>query len=98
MSHRPTVLICRGSRCRHAKRYEELAQALAPVADLTDVRCQKICKGPVAGVQVSGTLEWFRRLDSEKARRQLVALVRDADEPRKALKKRLVRKHSGHLR
>jgi len=98
MSHRPTVLICRGSHCRHARRYDELAQALAPVADLKDVRCQKICEGPVAGIDVQGTLEWFQQLDSDKARGQLVALITGGDDLRKALKKRLVRKRSGHLR
>jgi hypothetical protein len=98
MSHRPTVLICRGSHCRNAKRYDALLEVLAPVADLKEVRCQKICEGPVAGIEVQGTLEWFHRLDTDKARRQLVALVADDDNLRKALKKRLVRKRSGHLR
>jgi hypothetical protein len=98
MSHRPTILICRGSHCRHARRYDALVEALRPVADLTEVRCQKICEGPVAGVEVGGTLEWFARLDSDKARRQLVALVADDDDLRKTLRKRLVRKRSGHLR
>ena len=38
--------------------------------------CQKICKGPVAGLKVRGRVEWFARVDRTKP---MVALRRAAD-------------------
>jgi hypothetical protein len=39
------------------------------------VGCQKICKGPVAGVKVDGRMEWFAHIDRAKP---MVALARVA--------------------
>jgi (2Fe-2S) ferredoxin len=98
MSRRPTVFVCRGSRCRRANGCRDLADCLTPVADVEEVRCQRVCDGPVVGTEVDGTLEWFRRMDSDKARRHLVALVAEGARLKKPLARRHVRKRSGVLR
>ena len=69
-----TVYLCTGKDCRRSSGHEELAGSLA--GDLVvEVRCQKICKGPVAGLEVDGRLEWFRSLRKAKARKALGRLV-----------------------
>ena len=35
--------------------------------------CQKVCKGPVAGLKLRGHMEWFARVDQTKP---MVALLR----------------------
>ncbi len=72
--------------------------AIIEVADVADVRCQRVCDGPLAGAAIDGSLEWFCRMDSEKARRQLVDLVAGSGRLRQGLKKRRVKKRSGRLR
>jgi len=95
---RPIVFVCRGSSCRRHKACEDLRDCLATVAELTDVRCQRVCDGPVVGTDVDGSLEWFKRMDSEKAQRHLVDLVAGSGRLRRSLKKRRVAKRAGHLR
>ncbi|MBM3751489.1 MAG: hypothetical protein FJW21_09995 [Acidimicrobiia bacterium] len=68
------------------------------MADLADVRCQRVCDGPVVGPDIDGSLEWFMRMDSGKARRHLVELVAGAGGVRKSLKKRRVPERAGRLR
>lgn len=95
---RPTVFVCRGSSCRHHKAYGEVRERLGAVADVADVRCQHICDGPVVGAAINGSLEWFERVGSEKAQRQMVDLVTGSGRLRHALEKRRVAKRSGRLR
>jgi hypothetical protein len=95
---RPTVFVCRGSRCRHDRGYQELCEHLGAVADLAEVRCQRICDGPVVGVAISGSLEWFRRVASEKVQRHLIDLVSGSGRLRHSLEKRRVAKREGRLR
>jgi hypothetical protein len=95
---RPTIFVCRGSSCRHHKGYEELRERLGAAADLSDVRCQRVCDGPLVGVAINGSLEWFRRMESEKAQRHLVDLVGGSGRLRPSLEKRRVRKRAGRLR
>jgi hypothetical protein len=95
---RPTVFLCRASSCRECRGYDALREALDDVADVTEVRCQRICDGPVAGAAVNGSLEWFGRLNSDKARRQLVDLVAGSGRLRGSLEKRRERKRSGRMR
>jgi hypothetical protein len=95
---RPTVFVCRGSTCRHEKGYGELCERLGAVADLAEVRCQRICDGPVVGVAISGSLEWFRRVASEKVQRHLTDLVTGSGRMRHSLEKRRVAKRAGRLR
>jgi hypothetical protein len=95
---RPTIFLCRGSSCRHHKAYEQVRDRLSAVADLAEVRCQRICHGPVAGVPIQGSLEWFERLGSEKAQRQMVDLIGGSGRLRHALEKRRVAKRASRLR
>ncbi len=95
---RPTVFVCHGSSCRRRKGYEALRECLRNVADLSEVRCQRICDGPVAGAAVNGSLEWFEHLRSEKAQRQLVDLVAGTGRMRHGLERRRVAKRSGRMR
>ena len=94
-----TVYLCTGKDCRRSSGHEELAGSLA--GDLVvEVRCQKICKGPVAGPEVDGRLEWFRSLRKAKARKALGRLViaRGQGPLPERLAKRRVSKRSGLLR
>jgi hypothetical protein len=61
------------------------------------VKCQKICHGPVVGLPIAGTMEWFERVDRPKAVEALVRLTnkRTRDSIPKPLRKRHVKKHSG---
>lgn len=95
---RPTIFVCHGSSCRRHKACAELRDGLSPVADLADVRCQRVCDGPVVGAAVNGSLEWFRRMDSDKAQRHFVDLVAGSGRLRKSLEKRRVPKRAGSLR
>jgi hypothetical protein len=95
---RPTIFVCHGSTCRHEKGYHELRERLGAVADLAEVRCQRICDGPVVGVAVGGSLEWFRRVASEKVQRHMVDLVAGSGHLRHSLERRRVAKRAGRLR
>lgn len=75
-----------------------MRERLGVVADVSEVRCQRICKGPVAGAAVNGSLEWFERLRSEKVQRRLIDLIAGSGRMRKSLEKRLVRKRTGKMR
>ncbi len=59
--------------------------------------CQKVCKGPVVGLDVDGELQWFRKMDSGKA---VDALQDFVDEGRlaKPLKRRRDPKRAGKRR
>jgi hypothetical protein len=55
---------------RVQKSYEE-ANCLVDIlkrsdANVTLVGCQKICPGPVAGIELSGRMEWFSRIETTK--------------------------------
>jgi hypothetical protein len=95
---RPTVFVCQGDSCRDEKGADGLRQRLAEVADVAEVRCQRICKGPVAGAAVNGSLEWFERLRSDKVQTQFLDLVAGSGQLRRSLEKRRVEKRSGRLR
>lgn len=44
------------------------------------VKCQDICKGAVAGLEVDGRITWFRRLRGPKAAKALAKLARRGGE------------------
>ena len=99
---RPVVYLCKGSDCRGGPR-KALVAELRPVADVRDVRCQSICKGPVAGIEVADRLEWFARVRSGKARRAVAALAVSGGrvalaDLRGRLAKRRVPKRAGRLK
>ena len=95
---RPTIFVCHGSRCRHQEAHRALRDRLGAVADLAEVRCQRICHGPVVGAAVNGSLEWFERLRSQKVQLQLVDFVGGSGRMRHGLEKRRVTKRSGRMR
>lgn len=92
------VFVCVGSDCRKADAHQALQAVLDEVAQVRVVDCQKICSGPVAGVDVDGRLEWFERVRSPKSRRALARLVRHGGPLPERLRKRRVAKRSGRLR
>jgi hypothetical protein len=70
----PTIYVCR--ECKHSK---SLQKALDKGTDATIklVGCQDVCKQPVAGTRVDGSLQWFGALDQAKRQRALIDLVND---------------------
>ena len=94
------VLVCVGSDCRKADGHKALRARLGDVdgVDVRTVACQGICKGPVAGVEVDGRLEWFKRIRGAKARRALLRLVQTRGPLPGRLRKRRVAKRAGRLR
>ena len=95
---RPTVFVCRGSSCRKRVAYEAVRARLGEVADVSDVRCQRICRGPVVGVAIDGSLEWFERIRSEKTQKQMIEFIAGGGRLRPRLEKRRVEKRAGRLR
>jgi hypothetical protein len=99
---RPVVYVCRGGDCtkRKAER-KALVRAVGRRADVVEVRCQSICRGPVAGVEVEGRIEWFQRLRKPRSQRALAELAASggslAELPGR-LAKRWVAKRSGRRR
>jgi len=93
------VFVCIGSDCRKgAGSHRALRNALGEVAEVRAVRCQEICSGPVAGIEVGGRLEWFERVRGPKSRRALVRLVRRGGPLPERLRRRRVRKRAGRIR
>jgi len=56
--------------CKKCKRADCLVDILKRSdANVTLVGCQKICPGPVAGIELSGRMEWFSRIETTKRMR-----------------------------
>ncbi len=92
------VYLCSGSGCKKRKaENKSFRKSVGASLEIEEVRCQKICKGPVAGAEVDGTLRWFRKLD---ARTDLVELRRAINDGRlpKGLAKKQVEKRTGKFR
>jgi hypothetical protein len=83
--------------CKKCKRSDCLTDVLKTSDIKFDlVGCQKICAGPVAGLQVGGRMEWFSRVDTAKRIAGLRMLIEDRTKrPVKALEKKRVTKRSG---
>ena len=93
-----TVYVCTGSDCRkHKKAFRELQKDLSEHATVCEVKCQKVCSGPVVGVEVAGQLEWFKKLRESSARRELYQLLRSGVVSKK-LKAHVVKARRGKLR
>ena len=92
------VYLCRGKDCRkNQDRLCSLEQALSRHGEIVDVQCQKICKGPVAGLEIDGQLEWFRKIGSAKSRQSLIRLL-TTGEMKDRLSQRIASKRRGKLR
>ena len=72
------VYVCYGKDCRKAKGFAGLRASLGTHRQ---VRCQKICDGPVAGVEINGTLMWFDKLRNAKRWSAFVQAVRTGSLP-----------------
>jgi hypothetical protein len=89
------IFVCR--KCKNSGCLVEVLQTRRNIP-LRLVRCQKICHGPVVGVEIGGRMEWFERVDDLKS---LAALVKLAKKPRarvkipKPLRKRRVKRYAG---
>ncbi|MEM8608799.1 MAG: hypothetical protein AAGF92_16965 [Myxococcota bacterium] len=94
---KPTVYICSGSSCsKRKKTAKKLAAALEPVASIKRVKCQKICKGPVLGIENGAPVQWFRSCaDDDEKDLVRVAVGR---KPSKSLRKKVAAKRGGKLR
>ncbi len=93
----PTLYFCSGSDCQNLKSDRALREALDGRVEVCDVRCQKICKGPVVGLEIDGRIEWFYKMKSKSMRKRLVALVKSG-ELHSSLASRLSSKRSGRFR
>ena len=92
------VYVCTGSDCRkHKKAFKSLLGALSPRAEVCEVKCQKICSGPVVGVEINGQIEWFRKLKDQALHTQLFEFLRDGTISR-SLKSQVVKARRGKLR
>lgn len=92
-----TAYVCFGKDCRkRASDTEKLEGVLEDAGFACQrVRCQKICKGPVVGFEVDGTLEWFAKVRGRSGRDALARFVERGDGPLRKLRKK---KRSGRLR
>lgn len=98
MSEAPVVRICAGADCqKKGKAHARLIELLEARARVQPVRCQKVCEGPVVGLEIDGALEWFDKVKGKAARAALVRLL-DEGELGEPLKTRRVKKRSGCLR
>ncbi len=97
-SKTPTVYVCAGSDCRERKAdARKLRGAIDGVATEVPVGCQKLCDGPVVGVEVDDTVQWFGAVRGKKARRALVGLLETGAVPPE-LKALRSKKRAGKLR
>lgn len=92
-----TAYLCFGKDCR--KRSDDTVKLEALLEGegfaCERVGCQKICKGPVVGLTVDGTLEWFAKVRGKAGREALRRFVERGGGP---LRKHRKKKRSGKLR
>jgi hypothetical protein len=86
--------------CRKCKRQECLVDILEKhdhALVVRHVRCQKICHGPVVGLEVDGRMEWFERVDDVSSIAALLRLVRHPARGKipKPLRKHRLKRRSG---
>jgi hypothetical protein len=83
--------------CRKCKDHECLEDFLRRKTDahVDKVRCQKICEGPVAGIEINGRMEWFERVGTAKAMVGLRRVINGKPKLVPSLKKRRLKQRSG---
>lgn len=89
-----TVMVCR--KCEGHEEVIDFLRSRTP-ASVRTVRCQKVCKSPVAGLSIGGRMEWFGKLGSPKSLKAL-AWVAGSGTPGKLpkpLRNRRSKKRSG---
>ena len=91
------VYLCRGSDCCKKKLKRSVLEQFVDPKLIVRVRCQKVCKAPVVGVDLGEGPMWFRSMDSSSALVALKALVKTGKlDP--VLAKRESTKRRGRLR
>ena len=92
------ILLCHAKPCRRAKGFDKLLRALGHAdVRVRPVRCQDVCKGPVAGMKVRGKMRWFKSLRGKLWHTQLVSAAR-AGGVCEALDAQEVKKRRGKVR
>ena len=93
----PEVHVCRGKDCRKHAGTRKICDMLDDAGvPWTAVRCQKVCKAPVVGVKLDGTLHWYSKVRGREDRRKLLAVIGGGKA--KKLKGLRVKKRTGKLR
>lgn len=90
--------LCTGKHCGREAAFDKLVAELEDVAEVETVRCQKVCTGPVVGLEVDGRLQWFARVRKPKTRKALRRLLRAGGPVPDRLAGRRVAKRAGRLR
>ena len=72
---KPLCYLCVGKDCRRDDGYKELGSVLTSIGKVKRVKCQDLCEGPVAGVDVDGRVEWFEGIRKARHRDAVVALA-----------------------
>jgi hypothetical protein len=67
----PPVYVCK--KCKRSECLRDFFDSAG--VKVKAVGCQKLCAGPVVGVEVAGRMEWFEKVDRAKP---MVAIVRIA--------------------
>ena len=92
------ILICGDKPCSKKKKARRLLEAeLDGRVTVCDVGCQKICDGPVVGLRIKGSWEWFKELSKGKVRSALLDTLETGKMP-KSLKRKRVKSRSGKRR
>jgi hypothetical protein len=93
------IYVCKGKDCcAQSGARRNLLNALRQARfEIHAVKCQKICKGPVAGLKVDGEVHWFGRLNKSKAQADFVTLALKGKASDR-IKKRHSKKRDGKLR
>ena len=85
--------------CRKCKNHDCLIDVLGAHggSSIRQVKCQKICHGPVVGLRVGGQMEWFERVQTLKEIAAIARLAKKANPTSipKPLRKRRVKGHAG---
>jgi hypothetical protein len=74
----PQCYLCVGKDCRRDAGYAELRSALGQLGKVRKVKCQDLCEGPVAGIEVGGRVEWFEGIKKSRHREAVLALATGA--------------------
>lgn len=77
-----TVMVCR--KCEGSDKVVDYLEKKTR-AKVTTVRCQKVCKGPVAALVVRGRMEYFGKLKKTK-RLQALGRLANVGSPKKVPK------------
>jgi hypothetical protein len=98
-SPKPLCYLCVGKDCRRDVGHVELRAALGSIGKVRRVKCQDLCEGPVAGVEVDGRVEWFEVIRKPRQREAVMALaVGPSTKVPAELRDRWAKKRSGKVK